>query len=231
MIVEELIVCADLGIDLVHVFLNDGRHCIIDRVAGFSGLEEQIGVLSGAHLTGMSGVQAVVTECLDSIQIDQILEVFIIPCLDLLDLVGGTETVEEVDERKFALYCCAVSYGCKVHDFLYGRFTEHCAAGLTCCVNVGVITEDVQGVCCDTTCGYVEDSRKTFAGNLVKVGNHKKEALRSGECGCHSTCSDRAVGRTCSTSLGLHFSNLDSCAEDVLSAGSCPFIYMLRHDG
>ena len=230
-IVEELVVCADLCIDLVHVFLDDSGHCIIDGVAGFSGLEEQIRVLSGAHLTGMCGVKAVVTECLDSIQIDQILEVLIIPCLDLLDLVRGTESVEEVNERKFALYCCAVSNGSQVHNFLYGRFAKHSTAGLTCCINVGMIAEDVQGVCSDTTCGYVEDSRKTFAGNLVKVGDHKKEALRSGECGCHSTCCDCAVGCTGSTCLGLHFSNLYSCAEDVLSAGSCPFIYMLRHDG
>ena len=52
-VVEQLIVSTNLGINLVHIFLNDCRKGIIVRVAGFSCLEEDIRVLSGASLAWM----------------------------------------------------------------------------------------------------------------------------------------------------------------------------------
>ena len=102
-IVEQLVIRADLGIDFVHVLLNDGRHRVVGGVAGLTGLEEQVGVLRGAHLTGMCRIEAVRTELCDRVVIDQIVQIVIVPDLDLLDLVGCTESVEEVDEGKFAL--------------------------------------------------------------------------------------------------------------------------------
>ena len=60
----------------------------------------------------MVRVQSMCAELIDGIQISHFLQILIIPCLDLLDLVGGTETVEEVDERNFALDGCKVSNRC-----------------------------------------------------------------------------------------------------------------------
>ena len=162
--------------------------------------------------------------------VDHLIEIFIVPDLDLLDFVRSSETVEEVDERKFALDCCAVSYRSQIHDFLYTGFAEHCAAGLTCCVDVGVITEDVQSVGTYSTGCNVDDGRKTFASDLVKVRDHQKKALGSGESRGHSTGCDGAVDSACRACLGLHLSDLYFLPENILSSGSSPLIDMLRHD-
>ena len=230
-VVEQLVICAELSIDLVHVFLNNCGHSEISGVACLTGLEEQVRVLSTAHLTRMRRVQAVSAELSDRIVVDQLIEIVIVPDLDLLDLVGCAETIEEVDERQFALYCCAVSDGSQIHDFLYAGLTEHSAAGLSCSVYVRVITEDIQCVSTYAASSDVDDCRKAFACDLVKVGDHQKKTLGSCEGGCHCTGSDRAVNRTCSTCLGLHLGNLYRLTENVLASGCSPLINMLRHYG
>ena len=82
------------------------------------------------------------TECIDSIHICHILQIFIIPCFDFLDLVRCTESIEEVDERNFSFNCCQMSNRSQIHNFLYGRFTQHCNTSLTTGVNIGMITKD-----------------------------------------------------------------------------------------
>ena len=111
-VVEQLVIGTDLSVHLVHVLLNDGRKSIVVRVAGLSCLEENIRVLGRTSLARMVRVQSMCAELIDGIQISHFLQILIIPCLDLLDLVGGTETVEEVDERNFALDGCKVSNRC-----------------------------------------------------------------------------------------------------------------------
>ena len=141
-----------------------------------------------------------------------------------------TESVEEVDEGKFALYCCAVSDGSQIHDFLYAGLAKHSATGLSCSVYVRVITEDVQCMSTYAASGNVDNGRKTFASDLVKVGDHQKKTLGSCEGGCHSTGSDCAVDSTSSTSLRLHLGNLNGLTKDVLTSGCSPLINMLRHN-
>ena len=68
----------------------------------------------------MVRVQGILSERVDGIHVNHILQIFVIPCLDLLDLVRCTETIEEVDERNFTFDCCKMSNRCQVHNFLYG---------------------------------------------------------------------------------------------------------------
>ena len=95
-VVEELIVGAQLGIDLAHVLLDDGGNCIVVGVAGLTSLEEDVRVLSGAPENRMVGVQSPVAERLNGVHVDHVLQVCIIPDLDLLQLMRGAEAVEEV---------------------------------------------------------------------------------------------------------------------------------------
>ena len=55
------------------------------------------------------GNGGVITEFSDRIHISHILQIFVIPGLDLLDLMRCTETIEEVDERNFTLDSCQMS--------------------------------------------------------------------------------------------------------------------------
>src|SRR5699024_11967896 len=52
-VVEQFVVCSDLCVYFVHVFLNDGRHCVIVRITCFSCLEEYVRVLSGSSFARM----------------------------------------------------------------------------------------------------------------------------------------------------------------------------------
>ena len=82
----------------------------------------------------------------DSVLVDHLVKILIVPDLDLLNLVGSTEAVEEVDERNAALYGGEMSDRAEIHDLLRVGLSEHSEAGLTAGVNVGVVTEDVESV-------------------------------------------------------------------------------------
>ncbi len=179
----------------------------------------------------MIRIERVIAEALDRVHISKILQVFIVPGLDLLDLVGCAEAVKEVDERNASLERCKVGNRCQVHDFLYGRGAEHRASCLTTCINVRMVAEDGQSVACHSAGGYVEDARKLLARDLVQVRDHQQKSLGSGECRRQSACCEGAVIGTGSTGFGLHLRDLDLLAEDVLAAGCRPFIDMLGHDG
>ena len=51
--------------------------------------------------------------------VDDYIRLSIIPCLNLLNLMRCTESVKEVNKRKFSFKRCAMSNRCQVHNFLY----------------------------------------------------------------------------------------------------------------
>ena len=94
-------------------------------------------------MTGCSGFRAR-SERLHRVHIHHILQIVVIPDGDLLDLVGGTETVKEVDEGDAALDGGQMGHGGQVHDLLHITLGQHGKAGLTAGHDVGVVAEDVQ---------------------------------------------------------------------------------------
>ena len=90
----------------------------------------------------MIGIQSMFSVLSQSIHIQHIFQVFVIPLFDLLDFVRCSETVKEVDERNFAFDSCQMSYRCQVHNFLNAGFAKHSTACLAACIYVGMITED-----------------------------------------------------------------------------------------
>ena len=229
-VVEQFVVCSDLFVYFVHVFLYNCRKSIVVRVACFSCLEEDIRVLSRTSLAWMIRVQSVFTELCDRIHISHIFQIFIIPCFDLLDLMRCTETVKEVDERNFSFDSCKMSYRCKVHNLLYRRLAKHCATCLTACHNVRMISENGKCVRSKCTGRYVDNARKLLSCDLVKVRDHQKKTLRCCVGSCKGTGCQRSVNCTCSTSLGLHFSNLYFLSKDVLSSLGCPLVCSFSHN-
>ena len=176
-VVEQLVIRADLLVHLVHVHLNDSGKSVIVRVARFSCLEEDIRVLSASSLAGMIGIQRMLTECVDRIHIRHILQILVIPGLDLLDLMGGTESIEEIDEGKASLDRSEMCHGGQVHNLLHAAFAEHGASGLTAGIYVGMISENAQRVGSDRSRGNVEHTGKLLTGNLVEVGDHQEQTL------------------------------------------------------
>ena len=228
-VVEELIVGAQLLVDLAHVLLDDLGEILVVLVAGFTVLEENIAVLMRTAHHGTLGVQGVLAERVNSVHIAHFLQVLVIPHGDLLDLVRGTEAVEEVDEGNAALDGGQMGHGSQIHDLLNVILAQHGEAGLTAGHHVGMIAEDVQSVAGHGTGGHVEHAGQQLAGDLVHIGDHQQQALRGRVGGGQRTGCQRTVDGTGSAGLRLHLAHLDGGAEDVLLTVGCPLVHIVCH--
>ena len=92
-----------------------------------------------------------------------------------------------------------------------------------------MVTEDVQRLSSNGTGGDVKNCGQQLTGDLVHIGDHQQQTLRSGVSGGQSTGSQRAVDSTGGTGLGLHLDDLDGVAEDVLPTGGRPLIHVVSH--
>ena len=192
-------------------------------------LEEYVAIFMGTTHYRTLRIQGTLAECFYRIHIAHISQIVVIPNFDLLDFVGGTETVKEVDEGNAALQGSQMSNSGQIHNFLRVGFAQHCKTGLATCHNVGMVTEDVQCMGCNGTSGNMEYARQQFACDLVHIRDHQEQALRCSVGGGQSTSSQRTVYGTGCASLGFHFNNLNGCAKDVFSAGSCPLVNVIGH--
>ena len=200
-----------------HVFLNDGRHGIVVFVANLAVCEERFGVLGHASCFGVLGREGAVAEFAHLVHRHEGADVFHIHLLNLLILVGGAETVEEVDKRHAAFEGSEMGNGRKVHDFLHRAFAEHGKARLAACHDIAVVAEDTERVRGKGAGRYVEHAGQQLAGNLVHVGNHQQQALRGGESCGERTCLQRTVHGTGGTAFRLHFLYLHRVAKEVLA--------------
>ena len=228
-VVEQLVVGAQLLIDLAHVLLDDLGDSVIVGVGGLTVLEEDVAVLVRTAHHGVIGVEGAGAERSHGVHVAHLSQILVIPHGNLLDLVRGTEAVEEVDEGDTALQGSQVSHSRQVHDLLGVGLTQHGKAGLTASHNVGVIAKDVQSMAGHSTGGDMEHGGQQLTGNLVHVGDHQKQTLGCGVGGGQGASGQRAVDGTGSTSLGLHLHNLHGLAEDVLPASSGPLIHIVSH--
>ena len=228
-VVEELIVGAQLLVDLAHVLLNDGGDRVVVLVAGLTVLEEHIAVLVRTAHDRMLGVQGALAERLHRVHIHHILQIVVIPDGDLLDLVGGTETVKEVDEGDAALDGGQMGHGGQVHDLLHIALCQHGKAGLAAGHDVGVVAEDVQRVGGHGTGRDMEHAGQQLAGDLVHVGDHQQQALRGSVGAGHGTGGQRAVNGAGGTGLGLHLADLDRGAKDILTTRGGPLVHIVGH--
>ena len=228
-VVEQGVISAELLVDLAHVLFHNCRNCLVVRVGSFTVLEENVAIFVRAAHGRVVRVQSACTELFNSLHVYHVGQVFIVPYLDLLNLVGGAETIEEVEERNAAFDCCEVSNRAQVHNFLNVRLAQHGKAGLAAGHNVGMVTENAEGVGCKGTGGNMEDTGKKLTGNLVHVRDHQQKTL-----GCRigrreGACVQTAVNSTCCTGFSLHFLHFDSAAENVLSACCGPLIHIVSH--
>ena len=228
-VVEQLVVGAELGIYLAHVLLNDARNSFVVLVGSLAVLEEYVAVLVRAAHHSVLRVQCALAECFNSIHVAHFLQILVIPNLNLLDLVGGTEAVEEVDERNTGLDGSQMCYCRKVHNLLRVGLSQHSETGLAASHNVGMVTEDVQCMRCNGTSGNVEYTRKQLACDLVHIRDHQQKTLRSGVGGGQRTCCQRTVYGTRRTCLGLHFDYLNGSTENVLLTCGSPLVNAVCH--
>ena len=228
-VVEEVVVRADLVVDLLHAALDDRRERVVVAVAGLAMLEEDVAVLVRAAHGRMLRVERMVAERLDGIHIAHIGEVFVVPCGDLLHLMRGAEAVEEVQERDAALDRREMRDGGEIHDFLNVAFGQHAETGLAARHDVGMVAEDVQGLRGHGTGAYMENGRKLLGRDLIHIRNHEEQALGRRVGGGQRACGKRAVHGARRAALALHLDYLNGHAKEVFLALRRPDIGVIRH--
>ena len=228
-VVEQLVVGAQLGVDLAHVLLDDAGDGVIVLVGGLAVLEEDVAVLVGAAHHGVLGVEGPLAEGLHRVHVHHVGQVVVVPDGDLLDLVGGAEAVKEVQEGDAALDGGQVGHSAQIHDLLGVGLAQHGKAGLAAGHDVGVVAEDVQRVGGQGTGGHVEHGGQQLTGQLVHVGDHEQQALGGGVGGGQRARGQGAVDGARRAGLRLHLDDLDGGAEDVLAALGSPLVHIVGH--
>ena len=230
-VLERTVGAAGQFADLAHVAGHDVRNGLIDLVAGLDGLEVHVAVLRGAARDGGFRVEGAGAEILEGLLADHLLQFAFVDRLDLLDLVRGTEAVEEMQERQGGLDGGQMRHGGDVLGLLDGAGGEHREARLAAGHHVLVVAEDGEGVRSERAGGYVEDGREHFAGDLVHIRNHQEKTLGGGVGGRQRTGLQGAVHGAGGACLALHLGDADGLAPEVLLAVGGPFVDVLRHRG
>ena len=92
-----------------------------------------------------------------------------------------------------------------------------------------MVAEDAKSVRSQCTSRHVEYARQQLAGNLIHIGNHQQQALRSSVSCCQGTGLKRTVNSTGGSTFRLHFLHQNGFTEDVFTSCGSPFINILSH--
>ena len=228
-VVEQVMLTARDLCEISHGLLDELRNGLVVFIDGLALLEVDIRVLRRAADDRMIRVQCAAAERLDRIPVEQLAEVIVVDELDLLDLVGRAEAIEEVDERHAALDGHEMRDGGEVHDLLHAGLGQHRAPRLAGSHDILMVTEDIQARCSQRTCGDVEHARQQLASNLIQVRDQQQETLRCRVGRRQRASLQGTMYGTSGTALGLHLDDADLLAEQVLLAVRRELIYVLRH--
>ena len=228
-VVDEVVVAAGQVTQLVHRRLHCARHSVVERIARFAGLEEDVGVLGAATQHRSIGVEPSGSVGGDCGGIDHGREVVGRRHLDRGDLVTGAEAVEEVEERNSGIERRGVCNRGEVGGFLHAAGAQHREARGAGRHHVAVIAEDAERVGGDRPRGHVDHGRRQLAGDLEHVRQHQQQTLAGSEGRTERTPGDGTVQRARSTRLALHLDHLGDCAPQVGPPLCAPVVGEFAH--
>ena len=212
-----------------HSLLYQCRQSIIVLIYSLTSLEINIIILCSTTLYRMVRIQGTTAESCNSIPVQNLAEILIINHFNLLNLMGSTETIKEIQERNTPLDSNQMSYCRKVHNLLYGGLCQHSYTSLASSHNILMITKDIQGRSSQSTCRNVEYAWEHLSGNLVHVRNHQQHTLGCSIGGGQCTSLQRTVQSTSCTSLRLKLYNTYLLTKKVFNPLSSHLINMLSH--
>ena len=147
--------------DCLHVLGSNIRNCFIMQVLCFCCLEIDVIVLRTAAGNRICmRIQSMGTECLQLVHRQQTLEEVVIHDFDLVDFMRCTETIKEVHNRYGTVNCDQVCNTGQVHTVLNGMRAHHDNTCLTAGINVLMIAEDRQCMCCKRTGSNMNNARQ-----------------------------------------------------------------------
>ena len=128
------------------ILLNDWGDFVEVLVLSLTGLEVDIVILSATAGDWVGvWVKSAGSELLDLVHAKELLPLLFVDELDVLDFVGGTETIEEVHDWGLGLNGNKVGDWGKIGDLLDGTRADHGHASLSAGIDVIVVTEDGKG--------------------------------------------------------------------------------------
>ena len=228
-VVEQVVIFAGDGVDLLHVIFHDIRQPVIEAVVRLPELEVDIRILDGVPQGRMIGIQSGFPEAADSAPVQHFAEFFVGDGTDLLDLVRGAEAVKEVDKGDTAFDGRQVGDACQVHDLLHAAGGQHGKAGLAAVHHVTVVTENGHGVGAHGTGSHMEHCRLAGAADAVHCGDHQHQALGGGKGGGQRASLQRSVDRADGARLRLHLHQGDRLGKQVFPPVGGPLVRFLRH--
>ena len=215
--VQAVLAVREFG-ELVHFRLEQIGKRLVEAVGRLTSLEEDVRILRGAADDGpirRKGAQAVLCY---QIVVDHGAHVVKGQLLDFLDLVGGAETIEKVQEGNARPQRCRLGDQRHVHTFLRVVGGQHGPACAPAGHDVAVITKDRQRVGGHRPCGDMKDGAGQFAGYFEHVGDHEQQALGSSEGGGKRTRLQSAMHCAGRASLSLHFHDFWDGSPDIFLA-------------
>ena len=228
-VIKQLVVSPQALVDLPHILFHHSGESIIILVAGLIDLEEDIRILGRTPQYRVLRVQCPCPEGMQRIHVHHGLELIVVPHLYLLDLMGGPESVKEMEEGNPPADGGQVGHRAQVHDLLGIGAAQHGISRGTAGHHVTVVAKDRQRMGRQRPGGNMGHPRQQAAGNLVHIRDHQQKALGSGERGGQCPGGQGAVDRAGSASLRLHDGDLYWLAEHILPPLGRPFIRQLCH--
>ena len=134
---------------------------------------------------------------------------------DLVHLVGGAKTVEEMDKRHPALQGDAVGNQGQVLRLLHRAGGKHGKAGTARRHHILMVAKDRQPLRRQRTGRHMEHRRSQFACDLVHVGQHQHQPLTGGEGGGERPRLQGAVHRASRSPFALHLHHRGDVAPEV----------------
>ena len=201
----------------------------MEGIHRFAGLEGQVRVLAGAAQLRMVGRQSAGAVSRDQLLRHQGLQGGVVDQLHPLDLVGGAEPVEDVQQRHPGRQAGGRGDGSKVAGFLHAGGEQQPAAGAAGGHHIAVVAEDRQGRGGQGPRGHVDHRRRQLAGDLVEVGDHQQQPLRRGERRRQGAGLQGAVHHAGGAGFALHLHHRRHAAPEVGAPLAGPGIRPFPH--
>ena len=224
-----MVLAAGQSADLSHIVLHHIGQSRIITVVGFTQLEIDIGIIHQRAHTGILGIQGVGPELGQRVIVHQLGIFIVVQHIDLLNLMAGTESVKEMQERNAGTNGAQMRHGSQIGSLLDTAAGEQREPRLAAVHHVGMITKNGERMGTHGAGGHMQHAGQALAGDTVQRGDHQHQALRGGKAGGQRAGLQCTVTGTAGARLGLHLNQTDSLAEDVLLTLGRPLISVLGH--
>ena len=228
-VIEQVIAPASLLGKAIHHVLHDFRTGAVERIASFTSLKKDVGILCRAAQHRMIGRESTVAVTLDEFVVDQRAKVFVKQRNDFVHFVGSPEAVEEMQEGNPGFERRRLGDEREIARFLDGIRGQHGKTRRARRHDVTVVAEDGKRVRSQSARSDVNDRRGQLTRDLIHVGNHQQQTLGRCESRAKGSGLQGAVQGARGSAFALQFDHVWNGAPDVLFAFGAPLIGPFAH--